>query len=117
MEGAAAGVKTAIGLRLGSWTAANLRNLPYHAAHSVPYGLSRKDALAAITLRPAEILGVANRLGSLAKGKEATFLAADGDLLDPRTNVRHLILSGKNTSLESRHTRLYKRYRDRPARR
>ena len=112
-----AGVKTAIGLRLGSWTAANLRNLPYHAAHSVPYGLSRKDALAAITLRPAEILGVANRLGSLAKGKEATFLAADGDLLDPRTNVRHLILSGKNTSLESRHTRLYKRYRDRPARR
>ena len=112
-----AGVKLAIGLRLGSWAAANQRNLPYHAAHCVPYGLSRKDALAAITLRPAEILGVDDRLGSLDKGKEATFIATDGDLLDPRTNVRHLILSGKNTSLESRHTRLYKRYRDRPARR
>ncbi len=110
-----AGVKTAIGLRLGSWTAANLRNLPYHAAHAVPYGLSRKDALAAITLHPAEILGVANRLGSLAKGKEATFLAADGDLLDPRTIVRHLVLAGKETSLESRHTRLYEKYRRRPS--
>ena len=111
-----AGIKTAIGLRLGSWTAANQRNLPYHAAHAVPYGLSRKDAVAAITLRPAEILGVDDRLGSLAKGKEATFLAATGDLLDPRTNVRHLILAGKETSLESRHTRLWERYKLRPKR-
>jgi imidazolonepropionase-like amidohydrolase len=82
----------------------------------VPYGLSRKDAVAAITLRPAEILGVDDRLGSLAKGKEATFLAATGDLLDPRTNVRHLILAGKETSLESRHTRLWERYKLRPKR-
>lgn len=111
---AEAGVKLAIGMRLGSWTAADQRNLPYHAAHVVPYGLSRKDALAAITLRPAEMLGVADRLGSLEKGKEATFLAATGDLLDPRTQVRHLILAGKESSLESRHERLWRRYSERP---
>lgn len=109
-----AGVKLAIGMRLGSWTAADQRNLPYHAAHVVPYGLSRKDALAAITLRPAEMLGVADQLGSLEKGKEATFLAATGDLLDPRTQVRHLILAGKKSSLESRHVKLHRLYSQRP---
>ena len=112
---ARAGVKLAIGMRLGSWTAANQRNLPYHVAHTVPYGLSRKDAIAAITLHPAEMLGVDDRLGSLEKGKEATFVAVRGDLLDPRSSVKHLILSGQEVDLESRHTRLYRRYDNRPA--
>jgi imidazolonepropionase-like amidohydrolase len=102
-------------MRLGSWTAANQRNLPYHVAHTVPYGLSRKDAIAAITLHPAEMLGVDDRLGSLEKGKEATFVAVRGDLLDPRSSVKHLILSGQEVDLESRHTRLYRRYDNRPA--
>lgn len=109
-----AGVKLAIGLRPGAWSASNLRNLPYHAAQAAAYGLSEKEAIASITLRPAEILGVADRLGSLAPKKEATFIAVDGDLFDLRSQVMRMWMAGEEVSLESRHVRLYEKYRNRP---
>ncbi|MBG29733.1 MAG: imidazolonepropionase [Opitutae bacterium] len=109
-----AGVKLAIGLRPGSWSASNLRNLPYHAAQAAANGLSKEEAIASITLRPAEILGVADRLGSLTPTKEATFIAVEGDLLDIRSQVKRMWIAGKEASLESRHVRLYEKYRNRP---
>ena len=109
-----AGVKLAIGLRPGAWSASNLRNLPYHAAQATANGLSEKEAIASITLRPAEILGVADRLGSLAPKKEATFIAVDGDLFDLRSQVKRMWMAGEEVSLESRHVRLYEKYRNRP---
>jgi imidazolonepropionase-like amidohydrolase len=111
---AEAGVPLSIGLRLGGWSAAHQRNLPYHAAHAVAYGLSREKALASITIEPARIAGVDNRLGTLEVGKDGTFIATSADLLDIRTSVKHMIIAGKRTSLKSRHTRLYERYRNRP---
>ncbi len=111
---AKAGVPLSIGLRLGGWSAAHQRNLPYHAAHAVAHGLPRSKALASITIEPAKIAGVSDRLGSLEVGKDATFIATSGDLLDIRTSVNHMIIAGKRTSLDSRHTRLYERYRNRP---
>jgi len=111
---AKAGVPLSIGLRLGGWSAAHQRNLPYHAAHAVAYGLPRSKALASITIEPAKVAGVASRLGTLEVGKDATFIANSGDLLDIRTSVKHMVLSGKSTSLQSRHTRFYERYRNRP---
>ncbi|MBT3635698.1 MAG: amidohydrolase family protein [Opitutae bacterium] len=111
---AKAGVPLSIGFRLGGWTAANQRNLPYHAAQAVAHGLSRGKALASITMEPAKLAGVSKRLGSLEVGKEATFIATTGDLLDLRSSVKHMIISGRSTSLQSRHTRLYERYRNRP---
>lgn len=92
-----------------------LRNLPYHAAHAMAYGLPRAEALRTLTLNPARILGLDERLGSLEPGKEATFFAADGDLLDVRANVKRMWIAGQEVSLESRHTRLYEKYRRRPA--
>ena len=113
---AKAGVPLSIGFRLGGWTAANQRNLPYHAAQAVAHGLSREKALASITIEPARVAGMNTRLGTLEARKEATFIATSGDLLDLRSSVRHMIIAGKATSLQSRHTRLYQRYRKRPSR-
>ena len=111
---AQAGVRLSIGLPLGGWSTANQRNLPYHAAHGVAYGLSREKALAAITIEPARICGVINELGSLENGKNATFIATSGDILDIRTSVLHMIIDGKDIDLASRHTRLRSKYQNRP---
>lgn len=108
------GVELSIGLRLGAWSAANQRNLPYHAAHAIPLGLKRKDALAAITIHPAKLMGVQSKLGTLEKGKDATFIACSGDIFDLRTSVKKMIITGKEVDLSSRHTRLFERYQKRP---
>ncbi len=109
-----AGVKVALSDGLGNWGAADARNLPYHAAQCAAFGMPPDEALRAITLTPAEILGVADRLGSIDAGKEASLIAVDGDLLDIRSHVTRMWIAGQETSLESRHTRLYEKYRHRP---
>ena len=109
-----AGVKVAISMGTGSFGTSNVRNLPYAAAQSVAHGLPGAEAVRAITLHPAQILGVADRLGSIEPGKEATFIAASGDILDLRTNVKRMWIAGEEVSLESRHTRLYEKYKARP---
>ncbi|HET6407206.1 MAG TPA: amidohydrolase family protein [Chthoniobacteraceae bacterium] len=109
-----AGVTVAIGAGLGRMDAANQRNLPYAAAQAAAFGLPGDAALASITLVPAQLHGVADRLGSIEPGRDATFLAATGDILDIRSEVKRLWISGAEQSLESRHTRLSERYRARP---
>jgi len=90
------------------------RNLPYVAAQAVAFGLPEAEALKGITLYPAQLMGVADRLGSIEPGKEATLLVCDGDILDIRSNVKQMWIAGKEVSLESRHTRLYEKYKNRP---
>ena len=109
-----AGVDLSIGLRLGAWSAANQRNLPYHAAHGIPFGLSHNQALASITINPAKLIGLDHRLGSLERGKDATFIACSGDIFDLRTNVAEMRILGKKVNLTSRHTRLFEKYKRRP---
>ncbi len=109
-----AGVPVAIGTGLTRMNAAMQRNLPYLAAQAAAFGLPADAALAAITLIPAQLHGVADRLGSIEPGKDATFFAATGDILDIRSAVTRLWISGTEESLESRHTRLSERYRARP---
>jgi len=107
----AAGVKVAIS---EGGEASLTKNLPYDAAQAIAYGLPADEALKAITLYAAQIVGVDDRLGSIEPGKDATLLACDGDIFDIRAHVSHLWMSGVETSLESRHTRLYDKYRNRP---
>jgi imidazolonepropionase-like amidohydrolase len=109
----AAGVRFAIATPGDGFDTSNLRNLPYQAASAVAYGLSFEDALRAITLSPAEILGVADRVGSIEPGKLATLVIADGDPLEARTHVERAWISGREVDLSSRHTRLYEKYRGR----
>jgi imidazolonepropionase-like amidohydrolase len=92
----------------------NVRNLPYEAAMAAAYGLGEEQALRAITLSPAEIFGVADRIGSIAEGREANLVLATGDILDTRSEVTRVFIQGVEQSLETRHTRLYERYKDRP---
>jgi len=94
--------------------AANIRNYPHLAATAVAFGFPREKALAAITLEPAKLLGVADRVGSLEPGKGATFIVTDGDILDLRSRVVAAYLDGKPLDLTDKQKRLYEKYRNRP---
>jgi imidazolonepropionase-like amidohydrolase len=77
-----AGIEFCITSNSGSFQTPHLRNLPYEAATAAAYGLPKDEALKAVTLYPAEILGIADRVGSLDVGKDATFIITDGDPLE-----------------------------------
>jgi imidazolonepropionase-like amidohydrolase len=91
----------------------NVRNLPYYAGMAAAFGLPRAEALKAVTLYPAQILNVADRLGSIEVGKIANLVVTDGDLLETRTHVRHLFIDGRLVPLNSRHTDLNDAFKDR----
>ncbi|MCI0406186.1 MAG: amidohydrolase family protein [candidate division Zixibacteria bacterium] len=103
-----AGIKFAI---YGGGWASNERNLPYHAAMASAYGLPKDAALKAITLFPAEIFGVADRIGSLEVGKDATLIVTTGDPLEITSNVEMEFIQGKKIDLTSRHTQLFEKYK------
>ena len=90
------------------------RNLPFEAGFAVGYGLPYEAALKALTIDAAEIFGVSNVTGSIEKGKSADFFVTDGDPLEIKTQVKMLFITGKNISLETKHTRLYQKYLNRP---
>lgn len=90
-----------------------VRDLPYQAGISGAFGLAPDEALKAVTLYPAQILGVADKMGSIEVGKLANIVVADGDILEPRTNIRYLFINGRNIPLTSRHTELYEQFKDR----
>jgi imidazolonepropionase-like amidohydrolase len=109
----AAGVRFAIATDGTAFSAAHERNLPYEAAKAAAHGLPRDEALKAVTLYPAQILGVADRLGSLEPGKDATFIVTDGDPLEITTRVERAFVQGRELDLTTRHTTLYEKYRER----
>ncbi len=104
------GVSFAIAFGGGGPTSSNERNLPYEAAKAVAFGLPKEEALKAITLYPARILGIDDRVGSLEVGKQATLFVTDGDPLDIRTNVLRAFINGRAVDLSSRHTQLRDKY-------
>jgi imidazolonepropionase-like amidohydrolase len=89
----------------------DVRNLPYQAAMAAAYGLEREDALKAITVWPAELLGISDKVGSLEVGKLANLLVTRGDPLDIRSEVRYVFIAGKQVPLESRNKELYDEFR------
>ncbi|MBC8350758.1 MAG: amidohydrolase family protein [Planctomycetes bacterium] len=96
----------------GRFGASNVRNLPYHAAMAAAFGLPRDEALKSITSYPAEILGVAKRVGTLKRGHHATFIITNGDPLETTTQVEAAYVQGREVDLNSRHTRLWKKYEE-----
>ena len=88
----------------------NERNLPYHAAMAAAYGLPRDEALKSITLYAAQILGVADRIGTLEKGKDATLIVTDGDPLEITTHVEKLYIQGRDVDLNNKQKMLYTKY-------
>jgi imidazolonepropionase-like amidohydrolase len=94
----------------------NTRNTPYHAAWASAHGLDREEALKSVTIRPAEILGIDGRTGSLEPGKDADLIVTTGDPLEVLTDVVWMFIAGRPVSLESKHTRLYEKFKDRKPR-
>jgi imidazolonepropionase-like amidohydrolase len=109
-----AGVRYCISDGGGSGNAANARNLPYEAAYAAAYGLPREEALKAVTLYPAQIFGVADKVGSIEPGKVADLVLGDGDPLEIETHVEQVYIAGKAVSMENRQTRLFHKYDARP---
>ena len=105
-----AGVLTAF----STGSASNIRILPYQAGMAAAFGLPKDEALKGVTLYPARILGVEDRLGSIDVGKDATLFTTDGDPLEMRTQVLAAWIDGRPVSLDNRHTRLYEQYKARP---
>lgn len=111
---AAAGVKFCIADGGGGFSAANVRNLPHHAGMAVAFGLPKDEALKAVTLYPARILGVADRVGSIEPGKIADLQVTDGDPLEVATRCEQVFIAGRPIPMESRQTRLFQKYDARP---
>ncbi|MFN0318505.1 MAG: amidohydrolase family protein [Burkholderiales bacterium] len=104
-----AGVKVAI----RSNNSENVRNLPWHAGFAAAYGMNKEDALKAITIVPAEIFGVADKLGSLEVGKTANLVVTTGDLLETKSQILHVFIDGWQVPMDSRHIQLYKEFLNR----
>tara|TARA_R110000868_G_scaffold82992_2_gene234394 strand:+ start:12998 stop:14269 length:1272 start_codon:yes stop_codon:yes gene_type:complete len=95
----------------GNMERMNSRNLPFYAGTTVAHGLTKEQALQLITLNPAKILGINDNYGTLTQGKSATLFISEGDALDMRTNqITYAFIDGRQISLETHQTELWKRY-------
>lgn len=92
---------------------AEVRNLAQYAGMAAAYGLSKADAVKSVTLYPAQIMNVGDRLGSIEAGKMANLVVTDGDLLEIRTRIRYLFIDGRPVVLTSRHTELNDAFKNR----
>lgn len=108
----AAGVTWCLASNGGSFETPLERNLPYHAAMAVAYGLSPEAALRSITLSAAQLLGVGDQLGSLESGKAATFIVTDGNPLEVTTKVERAFIDGRAIDLTDKQTALAEKYRE-----
>ncbi|MCS3656664.1 amidohydrolase family protein [Salinibacter ruber] len=91
----------------------NVRNLVFHAGFAAARGLGKTEALRAITTNPARIFGVADQVGTIEAGKRANLFVANGDPLQPATDVQHLFIDGYKLPLENRATKLYDEFLNR----
>jgi imidazolonepropionase-like amidohydrolase len=104
-----AGVKVA--LRTGN--AENVRNLPFNAGFAAAYGMGKDEALRAVTLAPAELLGIDADYGSIEVGKKANLFLADGDPFETATHVTRVFIDGFDIPIDNRQIQLYKEFLNR----
>jgi imidazolonepropionase-like amidohydrolase len=91
----------------------NYRNLPYHAGFAAAYGLGKEEALRSVTIVPAQLFGVADKLGSIETGKSATLFICDGDAFETKTQVSEVFIEGWKMPMVSRQTELYNEFLER----
>ena len=104
-------------IAFATFNSADSRTLPYEAANSVSWGLTKDAALEAVTLAPARVLGVDDRLGSLEVGKVGNLIVTDGDPLEITTEIEWVFIKGVPSDLDNKHRSLWEKYDNRPARR
>jgi imidazolonepropionase-like amidohydrolase len=106
-----AGVRVVIN---GGADAFNVRNVKYEAGVAVAFGMSWDDALRAVTLTPAEVFGVAERVGSLQPGRDANVVVWSGDPFEPLSRAERVFVRGREVQRPSRQDELMQRYRRLP---
>lgn len=102
-----AGVKFAIA---GEPEAANANRLPYEAGAAAAFGLTVEEAVKAVTLYPAEILGIRDRVGALELGMDATLMITDGNPVEYATQVEQVYIQGRKSDMNDMHRQLYQKY-------
>ncbi len=103
-----------ITIAFSSFGTAFSRRLPFQAGNAVAYGLPHDEALKAVTINAAKMLGLDGELGTIEPGKTANLIVTNGDPLEIRTELRYLFIKGQLTSMENKHHQLYEEYRKRP---
>lgn len=116
MAYANAGILSKAGVKVAfeTFDSAHVRDLPYNAGMAAAFGMPKEEALKAVTIYPAQIWGMADKIGSIETGKIANLIVTDGDPLEIRTQIKYLFIGGKELPLTSRHTELYEKYLSRP---
>jgi imidazolonepropionase-like amidohydrolase len=110
-----AGVRVVLVATSGSdVTRFNARNLKYEAGNAVAYGMTHDDALRAVTLTPAEVFGLSDRIGSLQPGRDANLVVWSGDPFEFSTTVEHVLIRGREMIEPSRQDMLIERYKPKP---
>lgn len=111
LENPARLAKAGVALVLSSFDTHNARNLRQEAGNAVSYGLDRDVALRAVTLEPARVWGVADRLGSLEAGKDADVVIWSGDPFELTTGPERVFIAGREMSRDTRQRQLFEKYR------
>ena len=88
------------------------RNLPFNAGTACAYGLTKEEALTAITLNAAKILGIAEKTGSVETGKDANIVVSEGDILDMKSNnITYAFIQGRQIDLNNKQKQLFEKYK------
>ncbi len=112
LENAARLAKAGVTVAISSFDTHNARNLRQETGNAISYGLDRDTALKAVTLVPAQLWGVADRVGSLEAGKDADVVVWSGDPFELMTRAEHVFIRGREVPQETRQRELLNRYRD-----
>ncbi len=97
----------------GDFDPAYAIRLAQHSASAVAFGLSQDEAIKSITLYPARILGLEERMGSIDEGKDASLIIADGNMLELSTKIEQVFIQGRSVDMYDKHRRLFERYQER----
>jgi imidazolonepropionase-like amidohydrolase len=112
LENAARLAQAGVTVAIASFDTHNARNLRQQTGNAISYGLDRDAALKSVTLVPAQLWGVADRIGSLDVGKDADVVVWSGDPFELTTRAEHVFIRGREVSQDTRQRELLKRYRD-----
>ncbi|MBW6498187.1 MAG: amidohydrolase family protein [Bacteroidales bacterium] len=102
-----AGVKYSIA---GEGSAAGASRLAKHAAAAVAFGLPQEEALKAITIYAAEILGIDDQVGTIEAGKDASIMITTGNPLELSTQIEQVFIQGRTIDMTDKHRQLYEKY-------
>lgn len=106
--------KTGILVALGAYSDSNMSNLPFSAGTAAAYGLTKEEALALLTSNAAKILGIDELAGTLERGKNATLVVSNGDILDMKSNEIELaFIDGRQLDLDNKQKKLYRKFKAR----